>query len=181
MYLKCTSVFIILLFYFFTFFLIFMNGAVNLLNYSRVFTPYAVSIMGQTYKIITPNFDQFTTEYNAVANDNVLVLNETLLCKIDNKLTYYDFVRSESPHWNIYLMFGIITMSILLSYYSCYIDIEGYSDMQVLHGKDRIPSLRHNNLRQQSIQIRTINLRILPVVVRICLVCILLLIQLCIQ
>ncbi len=51
------------------------------------------------------------TEYNAVANDDILVLNETLLCRIDNKLAYYDFVRSESPHWNIYLILGIVTMS----------------------------------------------------------------------
>ena len=88
-----------------------MNGAVNLLNYTRVFTPYAVSILGQTFKIITPNFDEFMTQYNAVAKDDIRVLNETLLCRIDNKLAYYDFVRSESPHWNIYLILGIVTMS----------------------------------------------------------------------
>lgn len=52
-----------------------MNGAVNLLNYTRVFTPYAVSILGQTFKIITPNFDEFMTQYNAVAKDDIRVLN----------------------------------------------------------------------------------------------------------
>lgn len=56
-YRKCTTVFIILLFYFFAFFLFFMNGVVNLFNYTRVFTPYSVTILGQTQKIITPNFD----------------------------------------------------------------------------------------------------------------------------
>lgn len=101
---------VILLFYFFAFFLFFMNGVVNLFNYTRVFTPYSVTILGQTQKIITPNFDEFMTEYSKVANGSVLVLNETLKCRIDNKAYYFDFVRNDSPHWNIYLCLGIVTM-----------------------------------------------------------------------
>lgn len=52
-----------------------MNGVVNLFNYTRVFTPYSINILGQTQKIITPNFDHFMTEYAKVANNSVLVLN----------------------------------------------------------------------------------------------------------
>lgn len=51
------TVLIVTLFYFLAFFLLFMNGTVNLFNYTRVFTPYSLSILGQSYKIITPNFD----------------------------------------------------------------------------------------------------------------------------
>ena len=82
------------MFYFFAFFIFYVNGAVDLFNYSRVFTPYSVTILGQVYKIITPNFDEFTTKYESVANNTVAALNETLGCRIDNKLYYYDFVRA---------------------------------------------------------------------------------------
>lgn len=89
----------------------YVNGVVDLFNYTRVFTPYTVSILGQSYKIITPNFDEFIDRYGNVATGHVQDLNETLHCQIDNKLYYYDFIRSDSPHWNIYLALGIIAMS----------------------------------------------------------------------
>lgn len=31
-------------------------------------------------------------------------------CKIDNNLEYFDFIRDKSPHWNLFLCFGIAGM-----------------------------------------------------------------------
>ncbi len=74
-YRKCFTVLIVLMLYFFAFFIFYVNGVVDLFNYSRVFTPYSVSILGQTFKIITPNFDEFTATYSTVANNSISVLN----------------------------------------------------------------------------------------------------------
>ena len=75
MYRIACTVVIVLLFYLLSFFLFFLNGVVNLLNYTRLFTPYSVNILGQYHKIITPSFYNFTQEYALVENNSVLVLN----------------------------------------------------------------------------------------------------------
>ena len=111
MYRKCTTVSCVLFFYFLAFFLIYMNGVVNLLSYSRLFTPYQVSILGQPHTIITPNFDEFISSYEGVEDGSVNVLNETMYCQLDDNLAYYDFVRPASPHWTIYLILSIAAMS----------------------------------------------------------------------
>ena len=90
-----------------------MNGVINLLSYSRLFTPYSVNILGQYHQIITPNFDEFIETYEQNKNGSILVLNETMHCQIDDQLAYYDFVRPQSPHWTIYLILSILAMGIL--------------------------------------------------------------------
>jgi len=93
-YLKCLTTVTILLFYFFTFFILFMNGTVNFFNSTRLFTPYELSQSGLTLKIITTNFHDFITEYDNLSIKNENSLSTTLGCKIDNQLDYYDFVRN---------------------------------------------------------------------------------------
>lgn len=170
------------MFYFFAFFLFFVNGVVDLFNYSRLFTPYTVYILGQGYKIITPNFDDFINNYTAVANGTVAALNETLGCRLDNKGYYYDFVRSESPHWNIYLILGILTMRNPYFYiHSNNPDPKRDPTVPLLDHKNRLPLLRHNNLRGKLIPFRPLILCVLPAVVCLLSVWVLLYVELCVS
>lgn len=105
------SVFVILLFYLLTFFLLYLYGVVNLLSQTQLFTSYIVNIKGQENKIITANYDNFISEYDNVADGTADVITNDLKCVIDNNDVYYDFVRPDSPHWNIYLTLSIVTMS----------------------------------------------------------------------
>ena len=57
MYRKCVTVTTVLLFYFLAFFMVYMNGLVNLFHHSRLFTPYEVNILGLIHRVITPDFD----------------------------------------------------------------------------------------------------------------------------
>ena len=50
-------------------------------------------------------------EYDKVADGTTDVLTQDLKCVIDNNEAYYDFIRPDSPHWNIYLAFSVLTMS----------------------------------------------------------------------
>ena len=43
-----------------------MNGVIDLLNYSRLFTPFKENIQGQEHIIISPNYDEFLEKYSEV-------------------------------------------------------------------------------------------------------------------
>jgi hypothetical protein len=84
---------------------------ISLLTSTRLFAQYKVNILGQEFSVITTNFETFVREYEEVMTGEVDVLNSTMKCVVDDAdNTYYDFIRPDSPHWNLYLVLSIITM-----------------------------------------------------------------------
>ena len=61
-----------------------MEGVINLFSYTPLFTPYGVTIQGSNHYIVTPNFYNFSTEYNLVKDDKLTTLNTTMGCMVDD-------------------------------------------------------------------------------------------------
>jgi len=111
-YRKCTATTLIVLFYFLAFFLPYFIGFFNLMFSTRLFYPATVNVLGQTNKVIITDYNDF---YDSISKYGTLTsidpLSKNLNCLIDNKGSNYDFIRPASPHWYIYLLLSLTTMS----------------------------------------------------------------------
>jgi hypothetical protein len=92
-----------------------MEGAYNLLSHTRLFSKTDVYIMGQIQSVIVPDYNQFVTVYESYqSTNNISILTNSMMCKIDNKNVYYEFVKPSSPHWYVYLILSMVLMIIIL-------------------------------------------------------------------
>jgi hypothetical protein len=66
LYRRCTATLVILGLYFFAFFLPYLIGFFNLISNTRLFYPLKINVLGQSHKVIVPNYDTFLNAFSAL-------------------------------------------------------------------------------------------------------------------